>query len=79
VLSAIGTTAAAFEPDRLDVAFNGVRVCRAGGIGEPRSLVDLTPREVRIDVDLHAGSAEATVWTNDLTYDYVKENAEYST
>jgi glutamate N-acetyltransferase/amino-acid N-acetyltransferase len=79
VLSAIGTTAAAFEPDQLDVAFNGVRVCRRGGIGEPRSLVDLTPREVRIDVDLHAGSAEATVWTNDLTYDYVRENAEYST
>ncbi len=79
VLSAIGTTAAAFEPDQLDVAFNGVQVCRRGGIGEPRSLVDLTPREVRIDVDLHAGSAEAIVWTNDLTYDYVRENAEYST
>jgi glutamate N-acetyltransferase/amino-acid N-acetyltransferase len=79
VLSAIGTTSAAFESDQLDVAFNGVRVCRRGGIGEPRSLVDLTPREVRIDVDLHAGSAEATVWTNDLTYDYVRENAEYST
>jgi glutamate N-acetyltransferase/amino-acid N-acetyltransferase len=79
VLSAIGTTAATFDPDRLDVAFNGVQVCRRGGIGEPRSLVDLTPREVRIDVDLHAGSAEATVWTNDLTYDYVRENAEYST
>ncbi|GAA3603585.1 bifunctional glutamate N-acetyltransferase/amino-acid acetyltransferase ArgJ [Microlunatus ginsengisoli] len=79
VLAAIGTTAAAFEPDRLDVAFNGVRVCRAGGIGEPRSLVDLSSRAVRIEIDLHAGAAEATIWTNDLTYDYVKENAEYST
>ncbi len=79
VLSAIGTTAAAFEPDQLDVAFNTIQVCRGGGIGEPRSLVDLAPRDVRIDVDLHAGSAEATVWTNDLTYDYVRENAEYST
>jgi glutamate N-acetyltransferase / amino-acid N-acetyltransferase len=79
VLSAIGTTSARFEADRLDVAFNGVQVCRSGGIGEPRSLVDLSSREVRIDIDLHAGSAEATVWTNDLTYDYVKENAEYST
>jgi glutamate N-acetyltransferase/amino-acid N-acetyltransferase len=79
VLAAIGTTAAAFEPDRLDVAFNGVRVCRAGGIGEPRSLVDLSSRTVRIEIDLHAGAAEATIWTNDLTYDYVKENAEYST
>jgi glutamate N-acetyltransferase/amino-acid N-acetyltransferase len=79
VLSAVGTCSAAFEPDRLDVAFNGVQVCRYGAIGEPRSLVDLSPREVRIDIDLHAGAAEATIWTNDLTYDYVKENAEYST
>jgi glutamate N-acetyltransferase/amino-acid N-acetyltransferase len=79
VLAAIGTTAASFEPDRLDVSFNGVQVCRAGAIGEPRELVDLSARAVHVGVDLHAGSASATVWTNDLTYDYVKENAEYST
>ena len=68
-----------FEPDRIDVAFNGVEVCRDGGIGEPRTLVDLSGREVTIVIDLHNGPAEATVWTNDLTYDYVHENAEYST
>ncbi|HIT75912.1 MAG TPA: bifunctional glutamate N-acetyltransferase/amino-acid acetyltransferase ArgJ [Candidatus Avipropionibacterium avicola] len=79
VLSAVGTTDAAFEPDRIDVSFNDVQVCRGGGIGDPRELVDLSGREVRIVVDLHAGEAEATIWTNDLTYDYVKENAEYST
>ena len=78
VLAAIGTTSAAFDPDALDVQFNGVQVCRAGGIGEDRSLVDLTPRDCLVEVDLHAGGASATVWTNDLTYDYVKENAEYS-
>lgn len=78
VLSSIGTTTAAFDPDELDVSFNGVQVCRAGGIGEDRSLVDLTPRDCLVEVDLHAGDATATVWTNDLTYDYVKENAEYS-
>ena len=78
VLAAIGTTAAAFDPDALDVRFNGVQVCRGGGIGEDRSLVDLTPRACHVEVDLHAGPASATVWTNDLTYDYVKENAEYS-
>ena len=78
VLAAIGTTSAAFDPDALDVRFNGVQVCRAGGIGEDRSLVDLTPRRCLVEVDLHAGTATATVWTNDLTYDYVKENAEYS-
>ena len=42
VLAAIGTTAADFEPDRIDVAFNGVHVCRDGSIGEPRELVDLS-------------------------------------
>ena len=79
VLSAIGVTRAAFEPDRIDVAFNGVQVCRGGSIGEPRELVDLTGRQVSVDVDLHAGGASAAVWTTDLTYDYVRENAEYST
>jgi glutamate N-acetyltransferase/amino-acid N-acetyltransferase len=79
VLAAIGTTDAVFEPDELDVSFNGVKVCVAGGIGASRDLVDLTPRDTAILVDLHAGPAEATIWTNDLTYDYVKENAEYST
>ncbi len=78
VLAAIGTTDAAFEPDQIDVAFNGVQVCRNGGIGAARELVDLTARAVEVGVDLHAGDAIATIWTNDLTYDYVKENAEYS-
>ncbi len=79
VLAAIGTTAADFEPDRIDVAFNGVEVCRDGAIGEDRSLVDLSGRDVRVTVNLRNGRGAATVWTNDLTYDYVKENAEYST
>jgi len=79
VLAAIGTTAADFEPERIDVAFNGVQVCRDGSIGEPRHLVDLRGREVHLEVNLRNGTHSATVWTNDLTYDYVKENAEYST
>jgi glutamate N-acetyltransferase / amino-acid N-acetyltransferase len=79
VLAAIGTTAADFEPERIDVAFNGVQVCRDGSIGEPRHLVDLSGRDVHLEVNLRNGTHSATVWTNDLTYDYVKENAEYST
>ena len=79
VLAAIGTTSADFEPDRIDVSFNGVEVCRDGGIGDPRELVDLTPRAVKVDVNLRNGTHSATIWTNDLTYEYVKENAEYST
>ena len=78
VLAAVGTTGADFEPARLDVTMNGVHVCRAGGVGEDRSLVDLTGREVHLLIDLHAGSADATIWTNDLTHDYVHENSAYS-
>jgi glutamate N-acetyltransferase / amino-acid N-acetyltransferase len=78
VLSAVGTTRAAFEAERLDVAMNGVQICRGGGIGEPRDLVDLTGREVHVLIDLHAGTASATIWTNDLTHDYVHENSAYS-
>ncbi|KQZ87375.1 N-acetylglutamate synthase [Phycicoccus sp. Root563] len=78
VLAAVGTTRAAFDPHQLDVAMNSVQVCRAGGVGEDRSLVDLTAREVHVLVDLHAGDATATVWTNDLTHDYVHENSAYS-
>lgn len=83
VLAQVGTVpveVAAFDADAVDVTINGVMVCRAGGVGEPRELVDLaSAREVHIDVDLHAGDAEATVWTNDLTHAYVHENSAYST
>ncbi len=79
VLAAVGTTSAAFDPTELDVAINGVQVCRSGGVGEDRSLVDLSGREVGVVVDLHAGGATATIWTNDLTHDYVHENSAYST
>lgn len=78
VLSAIGTTSAAFEPDRLNVAINGVWVCKNGGVGEDRELVDMRYREVHIVADLAAGDATATIWTNDLTADYVHENSAYS-
>ncbi len=79
VLAAAGTVAATFDPDHVDVAFNGVEVFVDGQLGADRSEVDLSGREVVVDVNLHAGEASATIWTNDLTYDYVKENAEYST
>jgi glutamate N-acetyltransferase/amino-acid N-acetyltransferase len=79
VLAAVGTTRAAFEPTTLDVKMNDVRVCRSGGVGEDRALVDLTGREVHVVVDLHAGTEAATIWTNDLTHDYVHENSAYST
>ncbi|MET9413959.1 bifunctional glutamate N-acetyltransferase/amino-acid acetyltransferase ArgJ [Streptomyces klenkii] len=78
VLSAIGTTSAAFDPDKLNVAINGVWVCRNGSVGDDRDLVNMRYREVRITADLAEGSETAVIWANDLTADYVHENSAYS-
>jgi glutamate N-acetyltransferase/amino-acid N-acetyltransferase len=78
VLAAVGTTSAVFDPDQIDVAINGVTLCRGGAIGEGRDLVDMSGRQVEIVIDLNAGSSSATIWTNDLTAEYVHENSAYS-
>jgi glutamate N-acetyltransferase/amino-acid N-acetyltransferase len=78
VLASVGTTQAAFDPADLDVAMNGVWVCRNSTPAEDPSLVDLSDRKVTVTIDLKAGDAEATVWTNDLTHAYVHENSAYS-
>jgi glutamate N-acetyltransferase/amino-acid N-acetyltransferase len=57
---------------------NGVTICRNGGIGDDRSLVDLSGRKIEIIIDLRAGSESATIMTNDLTAEYVHENSVYS-
>ena len=79
VVSAVGTTTAEFEPDRLNVAINGIWVCRNGCAGDGRSKVDMSPRDVTITVDLSAGPSAATILTTDLTTEYVHENSAYST
>lgn len=78
VLSAVGTTDAVFEAERLNVAVNGVWICRGGAAGDDRSKVDLRPRDVTITVDLSAGPHSATIHTTDLTAAYVHENSAYS-
>ena len=81
IVSAIGTVPvelAGFEADQLDVTVNGVQVCKGGGAYQDRALVDMSAREVHVLIDLHAGDESATVWTNDLTHDYVHENSAYS-
>ena len=78
VVAAVGTTMAIFDPLALDVTINGVQVCRGCAVGEDRALVDLSGRDVHVQVNLHAGASAATVWTNDLTHDYVHENSAYS-
>jgi glutamate N-acetyltransferase/amino-acid N-acetyltransferase len=78
VLASIGTTGAVFDPADLDVAMNGVWVCRSSQPDEDPAKVDLSAREVTVTIDLKAGQEQATVWTNDLTHAYVHENSAYS-
>ena len=78
VLASIGTTTATFDPGDLDVAINGVWVCRDSTPAANPAEVDLEPREVTVTIDLKSGTERATVWTNDLTHAYVHENSAYS-
>ncbi|MBU6148013.1 MAG: bifunctional glutamate N-acetyltransferase/amino-acid acetyltransferase ArgJ [Actinomycetales bacterium] len=79
ILAAVGTTAAAFESDRLAVAINGVDCARAGAAISPIPVVDMSGRQVRLSVRLGAGPEAAEIWTNDLSAGYVHENSAYPT
>ena len=67
------------ESAAIDVAINGVWICRGGSTGDDRDAVDLTGRSVEVTIDLHAGTETATIRTNDLSHAYVHENSAYST
>ena len=77
VVAQVGTTSADFDPTAIDVTINGVQVCKASGPYEDPERVTFE-RSVDVVIDLHAGSHDATVWTSDLTHDYVEENSAYS-
>jgi glutamate N-acetyltransferase/amino-acid N-acetyltransferase len=81
ILAAVGTVGphVEFDADAIDVAINGVWICRAGATGDDRDAVDLTGRSVHVVIDLHAGTETATILTNDLSHAYVHENSAYST
>ena len=78
VLAAVGTADAHMDPLAIDVILNGVGVCTNSAPDADKSTVDFSAREVIIEIDLKVGAATATVLTNDLSYDYVHENAAYS-
>jgi glutamate N-acetyltransferase/amino-acid N-acetyltransferase len=78
ILASVGTTQAVFDPADLDVALNGVWVCRASGPGESPDSIDLEARAVSVTIDLKSGDQSGTIWTNDLTQAYVHENSAYS-
>jgi glutamate N-acetyltransferase/amino-acid N-acetyltransferase len=78
IAMAVGNAPTAFDPSLLDITLNGAAICIAGGKGVDRSEADLSGLEIDVVIDLHAGSASATVLTTDLSHAYVEENSAYS-
>jgi glutamate N-acetyltransferase/amino-acid N-acetyltransferase len=79
VLAAVGTARAHLNPLDIDVTLNGVQVAKSSAPFEDRNKVSFEKRLVTIEVDLKVGSSNATVFTNDLSHDYVHENSAYAT
>jgi glutamate N-acetyltransferase/amino-acid N-acetyltransferase len=79
VLAAVGTARVKLNPLDIDVTLNGVQVAKSSAPFEDRSRVSFSERLVTIQVNLKIGEASATVFTNDLSHDYVHENSAYAT
>lgn len=83
VLMAVGRSGASVDPERITIDVNGLRAYTAGADVDPSGYdalrQSMNAPEVRITVDLHLGTAEATAWGCDLTEDYVRINASYTT
>jgi glutamate N-acetyltransferase/amino-acid N-acetyltransferase len=79
VLAAVGTARVPLNPLDIDVTLNGIEVAKSSAPFADRNQVSFTDRLVTIDIDLKLGKASATVFTNDLSHDYVHENSAYAT
>lgn len=80
VAMALGKSGAHLDPSAFEIVFAGIVMCKDGtatGFDEEEAARALSEPEVEVLVDLHVGAAEATVWTCDLSYDYVRINGDY--
>ena len=82
VLCAAGYSGVDFDPDKVALWFGDLQLFKDGApfdVDEERALQILSEKEIQVTVDLALGDAEATVWTCDLSHDYVSINAHYRT
>jgi glutamate N-acetyltransferase/amino-acid N-acetyltransferase len=83
IFAAVGYSGVEVEQLKAELFFDDVRMVRAGvfagGDAEARGTEVLKKKEFTVTVDLHLGSGSATVYTSDLSYEYVKINADYRT
>jgi glutamate N-acetyltransferase/amino-acid N-acetyltransferase len=86
VLCALGYTPAAFDPAKVDLAFESakgyIEVCKNGvplPFSEEKAKLVLSAQAITMYVELHVGDAQATAWGCDLSYEYVRINGDYRT
>lgn len=82
LLTAAGYSGASFDPLKADIFIGNVQVCKDGGglaFDEESALKVLKQGEVAYTLDLHDGDASDTMWTCDLSFDYIRINADYRT
>ena len=83
IVAAVGYSGAAMDPDRVELCFDQVKMVKngvfVGGDAEARGTEVLKKKEFSVTVDLNLGAGSAVVYTSDLSYDYVKINADYRT
>ncbi len=80
ILAAVGMAPAEMDPDNISVAFNGHLVCQQSTGTPDARQVDLTGSDILVEIDLGTqGSGEGTVYTTDLSHDYVEINSAYTT
>ncbi len=81
--AAIGYSAAAIDPNRIDIDFGELPICRDGGrapgYDEAAAHEYIAQREFSISIQLHQGTGSCVFWTTDLTHEYIHINADYST
>ncbi len=81
--AAIGNSGARIDPERFDISFGDLPICRDGGraaeFDEAAAHAYISQREFTIAIDLHQGAGNCIFWTTDLTADYIRINADYST
>ncbi|MEU4673748.1 bifunctional glutamate N-acetyltransferase/amino-acid acetyltransferase ArgJ [Amycolatopsis sp. NPDC023774] len=78
IAMALGRAPARIDPETVSITINGVTLFASGTTAADRSAADLSERAIEVVVDLGVGSAEATVYTTDLSHGYVEENSAYS-
>ena len=81
VLSELGASGAYIDPERVDISYNGISVCRDGIACEhdaPALATQMAGREIEVLCDLHVAHGQATVLTTDLSHAYIDENRRTS-